>query len=73
MGLPGATKCQVMLSSSAQASMALDVNSVPLSETIIPGLRGCSISVVNSRATPSRDRCVRDRRQAFPADVIDDV
>jgi hypothetical protein len=34
----GAMKCQVKLYSSAQASMALDVNSVPLSETIIPGL-----------------------------------
>src|ERR1700724_3984596 len=31
-------ECQVMLCSSAQASMAFDVNSVPLSETIIPGL-----------------------------------
>src|SRR3979490_3270791 len=31
--------------------MAFDVNSVPLSETIIPGLPRCSISVVSSRAT----------------------
>jgi hypothetical protein len=44
-------KCQAMLWSSAQASMAFDVNSVPLSETIIPGLPRCSISVVSSRAT----------------------
>jgi hypothetical protein len=51
MGLPGAMKCQAMLCSSAQASMAFDVNSVPLSETIIPGLPRCSISVVSSRAT----------------------
>lgn len=51
MGLPGAMKCQVMLCSSAQASMAFDVNSLPFSETIIPGLPRCSISVVSSRAT----------------------
>jgi hypothetical protein len=31
--------------------MAFDVNSVPLSETIIPGLPRLSINAVNSRAT----------------------
>ena len=34
----GAEKCQSMLVSLHQASMALQVNSVPLSETIMPGL-----------------------------------
>jgi hypothetical protein len=40
-----------MMCCSAQASMAFDVNSVPLSETIMPGLPRCSISMVSSRAT----------------------
>ena len=35
----------------AQANMAFDVNLVPLSETIIPGLPRRSINVVSSRAT----------------------
>ena len=38
IGLPGAMKCQTTLLSCAQASMAFEVNSVPLSETIMPGL-----------------------------------
>ena len=38
IGLPGAMKCQSMALSLHQASMALQVNSVPLSETIEPGL-----------------------------------
>jgi hypothetical protein len=36
--LAGAMKCQSMLVSLHQASMALQVSSVPLSETIEPGL-----------------------------------
>lgn len=36
--LPGAMKCQSTLFCSDQASMALQVNSVPLSETIMPGV-----------------------------------
>ena len=38
IGLPGAMKCQSMALSLHQASIALQVNSVPLSETIEPGL-----------------------------------
>jgi hypothetical protein len=38
IGLPGAMKCQSMPLSLHQASMALQVNSEPLSETIDPGL-----------------------------------
>ncbi len=40
--LPGAMKCQSMPLSLHQASMALQVNSVPLSETIEPGLPRCA-------------------------------
>src|ERR1700758_3823854 len=57
IGFPGAMKCQTTLLSCAQANMAFEVNSVPLSETIMPGW----------------DRGVRDRRQALPRHVIDDV
>src|SRR6185312_10709712 len=49
--LPGAMKCQLMLVSLHQASMALQVNSVPLSETIEPGLPRPSTIAVSSRAT----------------------
>jgi hypothetical protein len=38
IGLPGAMKCQSILCPSDQAGMTLQVNSVPLSETIMPGL-----------------------------------
>jgi hypothetical protein len=45
-----------------------------LSETIIPGLPRWSINAVSSRVTrQSRDRCVGDRCQTFPRNVIDDV
>src|SRR5216684_1487965 len=73
MGLPGAMKCQVMPFSCAQASMAFDVNSVPLSETIIPGLPRWYQRRQFARHPPSRDRRVGDRRQTFPGHVIDDV
>jgi hypothetical protein len=52
IGLPGAMKCQSMPVSLHQASMALQVNSMPpLSETIEPGLPRRSTMVVSSRAT----------------------
>jgi hypothetical protein len=51
IGFPGAMKCHTILLSCAQASMALEVNSVPLSDTITPGLPRRSTSIVNSRAT----------------------
>jgi hypothetical protein len=51
VGFPGAMKCQAIWLSSDQVSMALQVNSVPLSETIMPGLPRRSISAVSSRAT----------------------
>src|SRR5271170_1441795 len=51
IGFPGAMKCQTTLLSCAQANMAFEVNSVPLSETIMPGLPRRSISAVSSRAT----------------------
>jgi hypothetical protein len=35
----------------ARASLALEVNSVPLSDTIMPGFPRRSTSIVNSRAT----------------------
>ena len=44
-------KCQTTLLSCAQANMAFEVNSVPLSETIMPGLPRRSINAVSSRAT----------------------
>ena len=37
IGFPGAMKCQTTLLSCAQANTAFEVNSVPLSETIMPG------------------------------------
>src|SRR5277367_549561 len=51
IGFPGAMKCQTSLLSCAQANRAFEVNSVPLSETIMPGLPGRSINAVSSRAT----------------------
>ena len=51
IGVPGAMKCQTTLLSCAQANMAFEVNSVPLSETIMPGLPRRSIKTVSSRAT----------------------
>jgi hypothetical protein len=51
IGFPGAMKRQTISLSLAKASMALEVNSVPLSETIMPGLPRRSISAVSSRAT----------------------
>jgi hypothetical protein len=51
IGFPGAMKCQTTLLSCAQANMAFEVNSVPLSETIMPGLPRRSIKTVSSRAT----------------------
>ena len=51
IGFPGAMKCQTTLLSCAQANMALEVNSVPLSETIMQGLPRRLINAVSSRAT----------------------
>jgi hypothetical protein len=51
IGFPGAMKCQTIPLSCVQASMAFDVNSVPLSETIMPGFPRRLISAVSSRAT----------------------
>src|SRR5947209_5228586 len=74
MGLPGAIKCHEILLSRVQANMAFEVNSVPLSETIKPGLPRRSIRTVSSRATRRpQNRGVGDRRQAFARHVIDDV
>ena len=44
-------KCQTTVLSCAQANMAFEVNSVPLSETIMPGLPRRLINAVSSRAT----------------------
>jgi len=51
IGFPGAMKCQTILLSCAQPSMALEMNSVPLSETIMLGLPRRLISTVCSCAT----------------------
>ena len=51
IGFPGAMKRQTISLSLAKASMAFEVNSVPSSETIMPGLPRRSISAVGSRAT----------------------
>ena len=54
--------------------MAFEVNSVPLSETIMPGLpRRCDQRRQLARHPPARDRGVGDRRQAFARHVVDDV
>src|SRR6516165_2221715 len=53
--------------------MAFDVNSVPLSETIMPGLPRRPISAVSSRHASAGNRDVGDRRQALPRHVVDDV
>jgi hypothetical protein len=47
IGFPGAMKCQTTLLSCAQANMAFEVNSVPLSETIMPGLPRRLINAVS--------------------------
>src|SRR5277367_570556 len=74
IGFPGAMKCHTTPLSCAQANMAFEVNSVPLSETMMPGLPRRLINAVSSRATRRpQDRGVRDRRQALPRHVIDDV
>jgi hypothetical protein len=49
--LASAMKCQSMAAPLHQASMALQANSVPWSDTIIPGLPRCLTIVVSSRAT----------------------
>jgi hypothetical protein len=49
IGLPGAMKCQAMLLSWHQASIALQVNSVPLSDTIEPGLPRRATMAVSTR------------------------
>jgi hypothetical protein len=46
IGFPGAMKCETILLSCAQASMAFEVNSVPLLDTIMPGLPLRSIKTV---------------------------
>jgi hypothetical protein len=46
IGFPGAMKCQTIWCSCAQESMAFEVNSVPLSETTMPGLPRCLVSAV---------------------------
>jgi hypothetical protein len=48
IGFPGAMKRQGTPASSLQASIALEVNSVPWSETIRPGLPRRAISAVSS-------------------------
>ena len=53
IGFPGAMKCQTTLLSCAQANMAFDVNSVPLSETIMPGLPRRSIKRQFARHAPA--------------------
>jgi hypothetical protein len=74
IGFPGAMKCQAGALSCAQASMAREVNSVPLSETIIPGLPRRSMRAVSSRATrrPEIDGSGIAAR-TFPGDVVDDI
>ncbi len=73
IGLPGAMKCQSRPVSLHQASIALQVNSVPLSETIEPGLPRCSTIVVSSRATRRPEIGVSGVAQAFLGDVVDDI
>ena len=51
IGLPGAMKCQATPVASVQASMAFEVNSVPWSLTIRPGLPRITTSALSSRAT----------------------
>ncbi len=51
IGLPRAMKCQGTPVSSLQASIAFEVNSVPWSLTIKPGLPRRAISAISSRAT----------------------
>jgi hypothetical protein len=56
-----------------QASIALQVNSVPLSETIEPGLPRRASIAVSSRATRRPEIDVSDRAQTLLGDVVDDV
>src|ERR1700722_14659624 len=64
IGFPGAMKCQTTLLSCAQANMAFEVNSVPLSETIMPGLPRRLINAVSSRA-PRRPDCLEALVQLY--------
>jgi hypothetical protein len=73
IGFPGAMKCQTTLLACAQANMAFEVNSVPSSETIMPGYAPFDQRRQFPRHAPARDQGVRDRRQALPRHVIDDV
>src|ERR1700689_5281144 len=78
IGFPGAMKCQTTLLSCAQANTAFEVNSVPLSETIMPGLPRRSISAVTSRAprrpAPPPSPSLAHRQAFFaikPVDAVD--
>src|ERR1700722_19735780 len=74
IGFPGAMKCQTTLLSCAQANMAFEVNSVPLSETIMPGLPRRLINAVSSRATRRPEIEVSGiAARHLPRHLIDDV
>lgn len=67
-------KRQTTLLSCAQANMAFEVNAVPLSETIMPGLPRRLISAVSSRATRRPEIEVSGiAARPLPRHVIDDV
>jgi hypothetical protein len=53
--------------------MAVEVNSVPLSLTIMPSRPRRWISRQIPRHAPPRDRSVGDRRQTLPGDVVDHI
>ncbi len=73
VGFRGAKKCHVIWVSSAQSNMAFGVNSVPRSETIMRGLRGCSIRAsVRALSAVSRSKFL-EPRMAFLPDDVDDV
>jgi hypothetical protein len=69
----GAIKCQTILLSCAQANMAFELNSVPLSKTIMLCLPRRSINAVSSCATRRPEIEVSGSPPRTPRQIIADV
>jgi hypothetical protein len=72
-GLPGAivVSCQSTRRSGVQASIAMLVSSVPLSETQVRGLPDYDDRVQLASDAPAGDRGIGNQRQAFASEVVD--
>ena len=66
-------KCQTTLLSCAQEDMAFEVSSVPLSNTIMPGLPPRDPGSEFARHPSPGYRSIGDRRQAHSRHLVDDI